>query len=175
MITFGNIKKEHLPFLKKWRNAQKDTLRQSKILTDKDQENWFKKIKKDKNQRLFCIYDDGKFIGYCGLVYIDLRHKKAEMSFLEDTQRAENKKTYRTDFLAVIDMLCGYGFKQLGLNKIFAETIVFRKGHIKILEEFGFKKEALLKEQYFKKGKFYDSLIHSMFSKNFKKNYGLEK
>ncbi len=171
MITFGNIKKEHLPFLKEWRNEQRDILRQTKILTDKDQAVWFKKIKKDKNQRLFAIFDDKKFIGYCGLVYVDFRHKRAEISFLDNTNRAKKGDLYKQDFLAVLDMLCRYGFKNLGLNKLFVETISFRKGHMEILEEFGFKKEAVLKKQYFKKGKFYDSLIHSIF----KKNYGVKK
>ena len=171
MISFGPIKKEHLPFLKKWRNQQKNILRQTKILTDKDQKQWFKKIQKDNNQRLFAIYDSStgseqdEFIGYCGLVYIDFRHKKAELSFLVNTKRAKNRKTYKQDFLASLKMLTIFGFKKLGLNKIFTETISFRKGHMEILEEFGLKKEAVLKGQYLEKGKFYNSIIHSIFNK----------
>jgi RimJ/RimL family protein N-acetyltransferase len=165
MITFSNIKIEYLPFLKKWRNEQIDILRQTKILTQKDQLEWFKKIKKNKDQKLFAILDNKKFIGYCGLVYIDFRHKRAELSFLVDTNRADSKNIYRNDFLAVLNMLCDYGFKKLDLNKIFVETISYRKNHIEILEEFGFKEEAVLKKQYFKKGKFCDSIIHSIFKK----------
>lgn len=162
-ISFGPIKKEHLVFLKKWRNEQREILRQTKVLTDKDQIKWFAKIKKDKNQKLFAIYENKKFIGYCGLVYIDLRHSRAEISFLVDTKRANNKDIYRQDFLAGLDFLCHYGFSKLKLHKIFVETIDYRKIHMKILEEFGFKKEAVLKEQYLKNGKFYNAIIHSIY------------
>lgn len=164
MITFGNIKKEHLESIKNWRNKQRDVLRQVKILTDEDQKKWWLKIQKDKTQKLFAILADKKFVGYCGLTNIDYNNKRAEISFLVDLGIAEDEKKYREYFLSVLDWLRQYGFNKMKLNKIFVETFEFRKNHVKILEKFGFKKEATLKKQYFKKGKFYDSIIHSIFS-----------
>lgn len=164
MITFGNIKKEHLGFFKVWRNKQVDFFRQTKILTDKDQSEWFKKMKKDKAQKLFAIFENKKLAGYCGLVYIDPRHRRAEVSFLTSPEITENKAAYKKYFLMVLKMLSDCGFKKLKLNKLYTDTFEFRRGHIKILEEFGFKKEATLKKHYFKRGKYCDSIIHSMFS-----------
>ena len=176
MITFGNIKKEHLPFLKKWRNKQKDILRQTNLLTDKDQAEWFKKIKRDKNQKLFAVYEGKKFIGYCGLVYIDFRHKRAEISLLTETKRAKNKETYGEDFISAFKMLCRHAFENLKLNKIYTDTIDFRKENIRILEKLGFKKEAVLKKHYFKKRRYCDSIIQSLFLKDWKKiNHGFQK
>lgn len=164
MISFTSIKRAHLPYLKTWRNKQRDILRQVKLLTDEDQKKWFLKIQKDKNQKLFSILEDGKFIGYCGLTPIDHNNKRAEISFLVEPKIAVDGKHYKLIFLKTLKHLSRYAFLQMKLNKIFTETVVFRKMHMKVLEESGFKKEARLKEQYFKKGKFQDSIIHSMFN-----------
>lgn len=159
---FGLLKKEHLSSLKDWRNAQVDVLRQVKILSDFDQQKWWRIIKRDKTQSLFAITENKKFIGYCGLTNIDFRHKRAEVSFLVNPIRAKNKAVYEKDFWAVLYILCSHGFKKLGLNKIFTDTFEFRENHIKIIEKFGFKKEAKLRNHYFKRGKFYNSIIHSI-------------
>lgn len=161
--TFGPIKKQYLSPLKEWRNSQTDVLRQNKRLTDSDQEKWFLKIRKDKTQKLFSILDGKKFIGYCGLTYIDHFNRRAEISFLVDPERAKDAAVYKEDFLSALKWLSNYGFNRLKLHKIFVETFEFRKSHLKILEEFGFKREAVLRGHYYKKGKFYNSLIHSIY------------
>ena len=159
--------------MKDWRNKQMDVLRQTKPLADSDQKKWWICLKKDKNQSLFAIGINSEkgieFVGYCGLTNIDYSNKRAEISFLTAPERADNKKIYREDFLSALNWLCRYGFKELKLNKIFTETFDFRKDHIKIIEEFGFKKEATFRKQYFKEGKFCDSVIHSIFAEGNKK------
>jgi len=161
-----SLKKEHLSKLKKWRNAQIEILRQDRPLTDSDQRKWFANLKKDKNQALFALMTGRpqklNFIGYCGITHIDFGNKKGEISFLVDPKRASQKETYKKDFLAALNMLCEYSFEELGLNKIFTETFDFRKYHLEILEDFGFHKEGELREQYFDKNKYYNSLIHSI-------------
>ena len=164
-LLFSNIKKEHLFLIKDWRNQQRDILRQVKLLTDGDQKKWFAKIQKDKTQVLFSITEDKKLIGYCGLTNIDYNNKRAEISFLENPKRADNKEMYEKDFLVVLQKLTDYGFSILKLHKIFAETYDFRKNHMKILEKYGFKKEAVLKKHYFKKSKWCDAMVHAIFAK----------
>lgn len=166
MITFSDIKKEYLPFLKDWRNRQRDILRQVKLLTDSDQKKWFKKIQTDKNQKLFGILENGKFIGYCGLTPINHDNKRAEISFLVNPIIARQAKHYEAVFLVVLEHLKKYGFKTLKLHKIFAETVQFRKHHMKILEKSSLVKEAVLKEHYFKHGKFQDTIVHSIFTRS---------
>ena len=170
---FSPLERKHLSLLKDWRNKQMDVLRQTKPLTDFDQEKWWLRLKKDKSQSLFAIginSEEGiEFVGYCGLTNIDYSNKRAEISFLVSPERADSKKIYREDFLSALSWLCRHGFKELKLNKIFAETFDFRKDHIKIVEEFGFKKKATFRKQYFKKGKFYDSIVHFIFAKGNKK------
>jgi RimJ/RimL family protein N-acetyltransferase len=169
------MQKSFLPDLKKWRNQQINVLRQFKPLTDFDQETWFQNLQNDPKQILFGIitYVDGTketmFIGYCGITNIDLKNKRGEISFLVDSERASNEKLYREDFLAVLEMLSRYSFEELNLNKLFTETFAFREYHIKILEEFGFKREGTLRNHNFKKGQYFDSIIHSLLTSEWKK------
>lgn len=166
-LLFSSIKKEHLPLIKDWRNQQRDILRQVKLLTDGDQKKWFERIQKDKTQVLFSIVEDKKLIGYCGLTNIDYNNKRAEISFLENPERVDNKAMYEKDFLVVLQKLTDYGFSILKLHKIFTETYDFRKDHIEILENFGLKKEAVLKKHYFKKGRYCDTAVHVIFNKKY--------
>jgi len=160
------LESEFLPKLKKWRNLQMKVLRQYTSLTDLHQKKWYAHLKEDETQTLFALMAGEppklKFIGYCGITNIDFKNRRGEISFLVDPTRAAKKEIYKKDFLAVLYMLCKYGFEELNLNKLFTETFDFRKDHIKILEEFGFHKEGELREQYFSQGKYFNSFIHSI-------------
>ncbi len=161
------LEEDHLAKIKKWRNSQIRVLRQFEPLTDQDQEKWFEKISEDSKQVLFgiTILDDKEknpLIGYCGVTNIDFRNRRGEISFMIDPERATDEKLYREDFLAVLHMLSKYGFEELNLNKLFTETFSFRKKHAKILEEFGFKLDGILRNHHFTNGNFYDSVIHSL-------------
>jgi RimJ/RimL family protein N-acetyltransferase len=161
------VSKEHLSKLKDWRNSQMDVLRQWKPLTDYNQEIWFQEISKDDNQIVFSIKvsdndDNLIFIGYCGIVNWDFINRRGEISFLINPTRLQDKDLYREDFSSVIYMLCQYGFEEINLHKLFTETFAFRKDHIKILEDFGFQCDSILREHQFIKGQYHDSLIHSI-------------
>lgn len=176
---FFPLEKPHLEKLREWRNAQMNVLRQWKPLTDHNQEKWFQEISEAVNQVVFSIvtFDkDGneRFIGYSGLVYIDHINKRAEISFLVDPERASKRGIYKEDFTAALRALCEYGFNQLNLNKIFAETFEFRKYHIEILEKFGFKRDGVLREHQYVNGKYWDSIIHSILKSEFLEKYGEE-
>ena len=161
------LEKKDVLKIMEWRNAQMEVLRQWKPLTLYNQEEWWKKLSTDPTQVIFAIIyknerEERELIGYCGLLNIDFRNRRAELSFLVEPSRAANHSLYEKDFCAVLQMLCQYGFESLNLNKIFTETFSFRKFHISILEKFGFKLEGRLREHQFERGKFWDSLIHSI-------------
>jgi len=167
-----SLEKEHIFKLKKWRNAQIEILRQSELLSDSDQEKWYSSLEDDKTQVLFALISEGEFIGYCGLTNIDYKNKRAEVSFLVETNRSKQKEVYRKDLLAALYMLCEHGFEQIELNRIFIDTYEFRKKHIEILEEFGFQKEGKLRQHYFDKNrynKYINSFIHSILSSEWNK------
>jgi RimJ/RimL family protein N-acetyltransferase len=161
------LEREHLPMLKKWRNQQMRFLRQHTPLTSFHQEQWYPKAMNDDSQVLFSILlsksdKSSELIGYCGIVYIDLINRRGEISFLVSPERASDRDLYRVDFLSVLFMLCEFGFEQMGLNRLYAETFSFRKEHMEILEEFGFVREGKMRKHVFADGKYHDSLFHSL-------------
>ena len=151
---------EDLTSIKNWRNEQMDVLRQNVPLTDEDQKNWFAKIQKDKQQVIFAIISGDELIGYCGITYIDHDNLRGEISFVLKTGVSD--EDYKMIFLEVLDMLKTYAFDILKLHKLFTETYNFRGFHIGILEEFGLNRDGRYKDHIFHKGKYYDSLIHSL-------------
>jgi RimJ/RimL family protein N-acetyltransferase len=175
-----SMEKKFLQKLKKWRNLQINVLRQFKPLTNYDQEKWFEGLYQNEKQVLFAIVTFNEklekkvLIGYCGITYIDFRNKRGEISFLVKPERANNGKLYREDFLSVLHMLCKYGFQELNLNKLFAETFLFRKKHIEVLEEFGFKPDGVLRGHYFTNGQYYDSIVHSLLVSEWKQKEKIE-
>lgn len=172
MRYFSPIKREHIFLIQKWRNAQTRVLRQRKRLGYKAQIAWFGSLKKDRSQKLFAIFEKANskkmLIGYCGLTHIDHPNRRAEISFLVDSNRREGSPVYAIDMLSALSFLADYAFFKLKMGKIFTETYEFRKRHIGILERFGFRKEGVLRSHLFLKGAAYNSLLHSILKREYK-------
>jgi len=60
-----------------------------------------------------------------------------------------------------------FGFKEFCLHSIEANVNPANLNSIKLLEKFGFKKEAYFREDYFFNGKFLDSVIYSLIETDF--------
>jgi RimJ/RimL family protein N-acetyltransferase len=170
------LEKKFLPKLKEWRNAQARVLRQFKPLTDFHQKRWYSHLKEDKNQVLFAIMAGNSlkkldFIGYSGIVNIDYKNRRGELSFLVNPARVKKREVYKKDFFANLNMLCRYGFDEINLNKLYSETFEFRKDHIKMLKEFGFHTDGILRHHHFTGGKYYNSFIQSILFSEWKQKF----
>jgi len=163
---FFPLSKEDLSLIKDWRNSQIEILRQWKPLLDWDQENWYRVVSEDDHQVIFSIKehdcDNIKTIGYCGITNIDYINRRGEISFLVNPSRADNVDLYRLDFFAALNYLCKYGFDELNLHKLFTETFDLRIDHIDILEEFGMHRDGIIREHQYIKGKYHNSIVHSI-------------
>lgn len=151
-----------------WRNAQMDVLRQSSPITEEQQVEYFDKfvwpLKKENEpkQVLLAIERDGLLIGYGGLVNISWPDKRAEVSFLldSDLEGIEAEKT--SVFLAFLELMATAVGQELGLKKLWTETYAFRKSHINTLEKAGFVQEGRLREHVVVDGVRVDSVVHGM-------------
>ena len=145
------IREEDIQKIRNWRNQQKIILRQDKNITKKEQEIYFNTIikptfnQKNPEMILFSLLMKGKCIGYGGLVHINWKSKRGEISFLTDTKRTKSNYNMSQDFGNFLELILDVGFNNLKLNKITTETFEFRKNIIKILEDRGFKEEGILK------------------------------
>lgn len=176
-LSIMPIRHEDRFSIMKWRNDQIYHLRQNKILTKKNQEDYFKNVVEkqfyDKNpsQIIFSYLEDSVCIGYGGLVNINWIDKRGEMSFLLDTSLKSSKSAYDNYFSKFIILLKEAAFDEIDMNRIFTETYSFRTAHISILEKNNFILEGRMKEHIYmqKEDKYYDSLLHGYLKHNYER------
>lgn len=149
----------------RWRNDQIYHLRQSKPLTEEDQNKYFDEIvlklfhETRPAQILFSYLNNSKCIGYGGLVHINWIDRNAEISFIMDTELEETSfKLHWEQYLKLIEKVA---FNQLGLHKIYVYAFDIRPKLYKVLEDSGYIKDAVLKEHCLVNGIYKDVIIHS--------------
>lgn len=142
----------------KYRTARNDPrimrwCRQRFLISDKDQENWFEKQRKDPTIQMFEINTETGFTGVCGLTSIDNVNRTAEFSIYitpDNQGKGYGKKT--------LQELVMLGFTEFNLNMIWGET-VGENPAMKMFEAVGFKRTGFRPKFYYKNGEYHDSHI----------------
>ena len=149
----------------KWRNEQIYHLRQSRPLNKTSQDYYFKNViarlfeKENPEQILFSYLENGKCIGYGGLVHINWIDKNAEISFIINTDlEHEYFHKHWKIFLSLIEEL---SFISLSLHKIYVFAFDLRVKLFEVLQSASYYKEARLKEHTCFNNNFIDVLIYS--------------
>jgi RimJ/RimL family protein N-acetyltransferase len=163
--TIVPIRYEDRLAIMKWRNEQMYHLRQEKILTENDQEAYFKNIilpsynEKTPAQILFSFLKNEKCIGYGGLVHINWQSNQAEVSFIMATElEADNFETNWVTFLHLLEKVA---FTDLYLNSLFTYAYDLRPQLYKAIEDAGFQQTKRLENEQLVDGKFVDVVIHT--------------
>ena len=150
----------------KWRNEQIYHLRQSRPLTEEDQQGYFDNVvsklydNPKPDQILFSYLEKGVCIGYGGLVHINWLDRNAEISFIMDTRlESEHFSEHWCNYLT---MLKKVAFEDLTLHKIYTYAFDLRPHLYAIFEANGFIREATLREHCFFQGTFKDVIIHAL-------------
>ena len=149
----------------RWRNEQIYHLRQNKPLSKEEQDSYFVNIinptfnEKEPKQVLFSFLEKNVCIGYGGLVHINWKDSRAEISFLINTSLEQNSFNFLWDnYLKLIEIVA---FEELKLHKIYTYAFDLRPNLYEVLEINNYCKEAILKEHTFFNGKFINVVIHS--------------
>lgn len=154
----------------KWRNEQIYHLRQSKPLTEEDQDKYFNTVVKslfemDKpDQLLFSYLKENKCLGYGGLVHINWTDKNAEVSFIMDTQLEQNE--FHKHWGIFLDLLYQIAFDEINLHKIYTYAFDLRPNLYEAIEAKGFVREAVLKEHCILNNEYRNVVIHSLINCN---------
>lgn len=147
-----------------WRNEQIYHLRQSKPLDKESQDKYFDTVisklfeTENPNQILFSFLENGKCVGYGGLVHINWVDKHAEISFLLNTKLENDFIKNWCTFLSLIEKI---GFIELQLHKLFTYAFDLRPKLYIALEKSNYIKEAILTQHTYFNNKFIDVVIHS--------------
>jgi SAM-dependent methyltransferase len=166
---FVGLRAEDIQHIRRWRNAQKDFLRQKKPLTESEQGRWYRDVVMPTHAKarpellLVSILDaEGELVGYGGLTNIDWNHHRAEISFLVDPDRAQIPATYAADLLGFWRFVSRWAFDELGLRRLFTETYSFRRTHMALLERAGMRREGVLRDHIKTDEGYADSIMHGL-------------
>ena len=168
-VYLSSVEKDDLEQLKNWRNNPefRKNFREYRELNMKQQEAWFEeKVVKDPTTLMFAIRDikSNQLLGCCGFVYINWIHKHADLSLYigwEDAYIDEHGYAQES-----CKLLVSYGFNELCLNKVWTEIYEFDEKKKQLYKNFGFQQDGLLRENYWYAGRWWDSRILSLLSKD---------
>jgi RimJ/RimL family protein N-acetyltransferase len=166
LVGLRAVEKEDLHLFRDWRNIVnfRKNFREVRELSLTDQEEWFESLQKTKHiNYMFTIIDlkTNSPIGAAGLLYINWINRAGDFSFYigKDAAYIDNDGIAKEAAQLLID----YGFNNLNLHKIWMELYEFDNLKIDFFTgEFDFKQDALLRDNCFENGKYWDSLIISL-------------
>ena len=125
--------------------------------------NWFEKNIGRTDRYDAVIEADGKPVGLIGLLSIDRKNRKAECY----VTIGEREYLGRGIAHRASKLLLEYAFGELGLNRIYLFTEVQNPAAVRAYKKIGFKREGLLKNDLFSKGRFVDRYVYGITKKDF--------
>lgn len=161
-IILKEITKEHTPLIVRWRNNPKvrNNFIFQETFTNEIHNKWMETKVKSGEVIQFIIYikESDIPIGSVYLRDVDKEKQKAEFGIFIGEDIARGKGYGRE----AAQLICRYGFEEMGLHKIWLRVFAFNKAAIKSYENAGFFQEAYLKDEEKINGMFYDIIYMSM-------------
>lgn len=148
----------------KWRNDQIYHLRQQFFLTKSEQDKYFKEVisllfnQESPKQILFSFLENGKCIGYGGLVHVDWNKKTAEISFLIKTSL--EKLYFKKLWHIYLSMIEEVAFKDLKLLKIYTFSYNLRPKLYEVLSKQKFIEGKRIVKEVLVDNQWVDGLFH---------------
>lgn len=173
-VYLDAIEPNDLEKLRAWRNLPdfRKYFREYQEINSDMQRKWYEsKVVNDNSTLMFAIRDNesNQLWGCCGLCYINWVHRNADLSlyigkdelYIDEEGIAEES----------IGLLWSYGFKELGLKKIWTELYEFDEKKINLYKKLGMTVDGTWRKQYFYDGKWWDSLLMEILADEWKQCY----
>lgn len=103
------------------------------------------------------LLDTDVVIGTCTLAFLDARNRRAELGFA--LARAHWGQGYMSEALPT---LLGFGFGEMHLHRIWADTDPRNIPSIRVLARLGFRREGFLREHYFVDGEPQHAIVYGL-------------
>lgn len=132
-------------------------------VSDKDQEEWMKKLKATEDTlRLMIEAREEKIaVGTVILSNIDYKNGNAELHI--KLRKEYSGKGYGTD---TVNTIVAYAFHELRLHCIYAFILEYNKASQGLFKKCGFCLEGVLRHRVFKKGRYQDQFMYSILSED---------
>jgi RimJ/RimL family protein N-acetyltransferase len=147
-----------------WRNRPelRRYFREYRELNSTQQRAWFDaKVNGDPATRMFAIEEaaTGRLLGACGLCYIDAVNRTADFSIYIGADDLYIDQRLAPDAAVA---LIGYGFDELGLNRLWSEIYAFDAQKTAFFERLGFRLDGRHRQTHWAEGAWHDSLYFSL-------------
>lgn len=143
------------------RDIAKTTARLPYPYTFSDAETWLDYITKTEAEHVFAISEDNEMVGVVGLVH-EQEHDRAEIGYWLGRQYWN-----RGIATASVEMMIGYAFTVLGVNKIYASVFAANTASVKVLEKNRFVLEGCLKQHYIRMDTLHDIMCFGLLKANY--------
>lgn len=149
----------------KWRNSEnvKKYFLDRETLTIEKHRSWLKNVVETGKAVQFVIFESSGWpIGSVYLRDVDRKNRNAEFGIYigEETERG---KGYGSEAL---ELICKYGFSELGLHKITLRVLQSNAKAINVYKKMGFVHEGCFKDQVFADGKYESVCFMALFEPN---------
>ncbi|QWU15326.1 ribosomal-protein-alanine N-acetyltransferase [Paenibacillus sophorae] len=125
---------------------------------------WNQKFERNQGIRWgITLRSESRVIGTCGFHGWMKNHYKAEIGY--ELTPEYWRQGYMTE---VIQKIIEFGFNNLGLNRIEAFVEPENVGSRKVLEKIGLSEEGTLKEHFYWRNRFVDTVIYAILKKDYK-------
>lgn len=126
--------------------------------TPADAQQWIDFVQRQSPQTFFAIEVGGKAVGGVGLeLQGDIERLSAEIGYwLGEAFWGKGIAT------AAVRALSTYGFKELGLRRIFAVPLISSRASMRVLEKAGYTREGVLRRSAIKEGVVFDQVLYAL-------------
>jgi RimJ/RimL family protein N-acetyltransferase len=136
-------------------------------ITLNEENKWFEAKSAFKDSYKFAIeaIDCGLYIGECGINSIDWKNSVASVVIFIGN-KAYRGKGCGTEAMQILH---SFIFNQININKVRLNVYSFNERAIKSYDKCGFKKEGVLRQEIFRDGKYYDTIVMGLLREEYKK------
>ena len=135
----------------------------SNFISMADQESFYKKACED-GDKYFIAEEGNDRIGVASLYNIDLVNNRCKFGRFMIAPEHKNKK-YGKSMLAWV---LGYGFVELGVNRIYLDTFRDNVAAISLYKKVGFIEEGIFREHIYHSGAYKDVMVMGLLKDEFK-------
>lgn len=128
-------------------------------VSEAEQLKWFEHQERSRDvlRCIVALQENEKAIGTIILSDIDQKNAIGHIH-IKMSKDGGRGKGYGTD---AVNTMVQYAFEELRLNCIYANILSYNEASIKLFERCGFKRDGVLRQRVFKKGRFVDMLAYS--------------
>lgn len=159
-LYYRRIEREDLPFRVEWINDPliNKTLTFDVPVSLASTDAWFNRVAVDNSKLNLTFFYKHRSsfipIGFGGFINIDNKHRKAELFITIGDKSFHGKGLAKP----LVNFLCDFGFKTLGLHKVYLSTLSHNERAENLYRSCGFVHEGTFKDHIFHRGS-YRSLI----------------